>query len=151
MMKGAAVVTSSSVVQLEIYKLTQSATGASAALVRRLSVSMAVTSPPLFTLTSVSLQHPVTDAIVVLLSWLLPFWGAGVFLHGWLFRDYELKRRWVQLLFAATFATSVNLLILALYEILGVMEPAARWLTWRVVLVVLSVDLVSGAVGARDV
>ena len=112
---------------------------------------MAVTSPPLFTLTSVSLQHPVTDAIVVLLSWLLPFWGAGVFLHGWLFRDYELKRRWVQLLFAATFATSVNLLILALYEILGVMEPAARWLTWRVVLVVLSVDLVSGAVGARDV
>ena len=89
----------------------------------------------------VSLQHPILDAAVVVVSWLLPYWAGGEVLKL-VFRDHELRRRWVQVLFACTFATSMNLLVLALYEILGVMEPAARWLTWRVVLVVLSVDLV---------
>ena len=88
-------------------------------------------------------QSPFVDTIITALTFLVPFILAAVFLHGWLFRDYETKRQWVQYLFAATFALSVNLLLLALYEILGVLEPATRWLTWRLVLVVLALDLVS--------
>ena len=95
------------------------------------------------------LDHPIADTLVVIASWALPFAGAALFLHGWLFKDYELRRPWVQFLFSATFATSLNLLILALYEILGVMDTAARWLTWRVVLVALSVDLVRSHRDAR--
>ena len=85
---------------------------------------------------------PVTDTLVIVITFAVPFVVAATFLHGWLFRDYETKRRWVQYLFAGTFALSVNLLMLALYEIVGVLEPAARWLTWRLVLVLLAFDLV---------
>jgi hypothetical protein len=55
------------------------------------------------------------------------------------------RRALPQFLFSATFALSANMLLLAIYEIVGLLEPAARWLTWRLVLVAITLDLVSGA------
>lgn len=104
-------------------------------------------SPPLQQLdaaTSMSqLESPVLDTFIVVASAGLPFIFASTYLQSWLFRDYELKRPWVQFLFSATFALSANMLLLAIYEIVGLLEPAARWLTWRLVLTALTLDLVS--------
>lgn len=44
-----------------------------------------------------------------------------------------------QFLFSATLALSVNLLELAVFEIVNVMEPSSRWFMWKLDLTVLSV------------
>ena len=89
------------------------------------------------------------DALVVSATLALPFLFASRYLIGsWLFKEYELKRAWVGRLFSSTFALSLTLLALACYEIEGVLQPAVRWLTWRVVLYALTAELVRSRVRA---
>lgn len=51
------------------------------------------------------------------------------FLFGWfffmkqLFRDYEVHRRLVQILFSITFALSCTMFELIIFEIIGFLEP----------------------------
>ena len=42
------------------------------------------------------IQSPVLDAVIVVLSAGIPFIFASTYLQSWLFKDYELKRPWVQ-------------------------------------------------------
>ncbi|KYQ92851.1 putative G-protein coupled receptor [Tieghemostelium lacteum] len=70
------------------------------------------------------------------------------FMFGWfyflkiLFRDYEVKRVFVQLSFAGTFATSLTLFELMLFEIMGFMDEEWRYRFWKLNLIILSVDLI---------
>lgn len=92
------------------------------------------------------LHSPFLDTVIVVLSAALPFLFASTYLQSWVFKDFELKRGWVQFLFSATFALSANMLLLAIYEIVGLLEPAARWLTWRIVLIAITLDMVRCAI-----
>lgn len=71
------------------------------------------------------------DSALVLLS------GVGFFLGGWLyfrtklFRDYEVQNQIVQGVFSLTFALSLILFELMLFEILGVLESPSRFFHWR--------------------
>lgn len=76
------------------------------------------------------------DTVIVAASWLIPFALAAVPIWNWLFREYDIRRNSVQFLFSATLATSVNMFLLIVYEILGTLEPRTRWITWKIVLVV---------------
>jgi hypothetical protein len=63
----------------------------------------------------------VADAAIVALSLGLFFAFGWVFFMKQLFRDYEVKKRSVQLLFSVTFALSCGLFELLLFEILGIL------------------------------
>ena len=83
------------------------------------------------------------ERAIVCATLVLPFLVASRYLIGsWLFKEYELKRAWVGHLFSSTFALSVAMLALAIYEIKGVLQPSVRWLTWRFVLHALTLELV---------
>ncbi|GAX79959.1 hypothetical protein CEUSTIGMA_g7398.t1 [Chlamydomonas eustigma] len=62
---------------------------------------------------------------------------AGCFLIGWKFLNFSLYQNLdekdfkVQALWSVVFALSCNLLILVLYEIMGVMDPSVRLMEWH--------------------
>jgi len=70
------------------------------------------------------------------------------FLFGWfylgkiLFRDYEVKRVYVQLSFATTFALSLTLFELIFFEIMDVMDREWRYKCWKFDLVLMSLNLI---------
>ncbi|VDN25820.1 unnamed protein product, partial [Gongylonema pulchrum] len=59
------------------------------------------------------------------------------FLFGWLFfmkqlfRDYEVHKRMVQIIFSVTFALSCTMFELIIFEIIGFLEPSSRFLHWK--------------------
>mmetsp|Transcript_21307 Transcript_21307/g.64114 ORF Transcript_21307/g.64114 Transcript_21307/m.64114 type:complete len:476 (-) Transcript_21307:3142-4569(-) len=66
-----------------------------------------------------------------------------LFLNRSLYRGHDDKDPVVQVLFAAVFALSVNLLMLILFEILDLMSVRVRWVDWRItVIAMLAVLLV---------
>lgn len=79
--------------------------------------------------------------IWVVISFLTPFVLSLLLLQPWLFGGAAVSRT-SNTLFAGTFAGSVLLILLMIDEIIGVLDPATRWLTWRIVLVSLSVVLI---------
>ncbi|VDM95683.1 unnamed protein product [Thelazia callipaeda] len=48
-----------------------------------------------------------------------------------LFRDYEVHKRLVQIIFSTTFALSCTMFELIIFEIIGFMEPSSRFLHWK--------------------
>jgi len=121
-------------------------------------------------------HDPVADIAIVSASFLLPFLAAVFVLWPWVFGGSigsgggvarSQGRFLVRLAFSAVFALCMNMLLLALYEIVGewtragtggggadaagtirvthadVLEPPTRLLTWRMVLVSLTLLLVS--------
>jgi len=67
-------------------------------------------------------------------SLLVPFGFAELFFARWLFRDYEVRGAVsvaVQFLFAATFALSVNMQLLLIFEIMGMMDASSRRWLWQ--------------------
>ncbi|GBG66892.1 hypothetical protein CBR_g72647 [Chara braunii] len=72
----------------------------------------------------------------------------GLFLSGWIFinrklyKDYEERHFWVQVLFCSTFTLSINLCELVLFEILPVLGKRARWINWKIDLFCLVTILV---------
>lgn len=60
-----------------------------------------------------------------------------------LFQDFEVKRFGVTALFTTTFTLSVGMLALVVFEVWAVVDPAARWFTWKVSLHALSALLVA--------
>ncbi len=65
---------------------------------------------------------PLLDTLIVLCSQLLFFSIGWVFFTNKLFRDYEVRNRLVQLVFAWTFAMSCTLFQLIIFEILDVLS-----------------------------
>lgn len=117
------------------------------------------TPPPAPPLADLAELGPLTsldasDALIAFTTLAVPFLFASRYLIGsWLFKEYELKRAWVGHLFSSTFALSLAMLALACYEIVGVLQPAVRWLCWRVVMYALTFELVrvdGGSAAARS-
>lgn len=60
------------------------------------------------------------------------FKGAWWFFARLLYRDYEVKHRYIQALFAATFAASSALFVLLLSTMAGALDPEVRAEAWKI-------------------
>ena len=60
-----------------------------------------------------------------------------------LFKNYEIKHISIQLIFSFTFALSLTLFELIIFEIAGVLESSSRFFHWRLVLVAILVMVVA--------
>lgn len=58
-----------------------------------------------------------------------------------MFRDYEVKAGWVQVMFAFTFMMSTTMFELIILEILNVFHPESRERHWRISLVVMMITI----------
>eukprot|EP00927_Polykrikos_kofoidii_P071021 TRINITY_DN67362_c0_g1_i1.p1 TRINITY_DN67362_c0_g1~~TRINITY_DN67362_c0_g1_i1.p1 ORF type:complete len:526 (+),score=77.54 TRINITY_DN67362_c0_g1_i1:159-1736(+) len=84
---------------------------------------------------------PWYDTIFLFISHGVLFYAADWFFKRLLYRDYEVKRHYIQVLFALTFAASVSMLQLVLATLAGALRPSVRIVAWRVdhwALIVLS-------------
>uniref|UniRef100_A0AAF5RXV6 Golgi pH regulator n=1 Tax=Wuchereria bancrofti TaxID=6293 RepID=A0AAF5RXV6_WUCBA len=71
------------------------------------------------------------DSVVMLLSQVVFFLFGWFFFMKQLFRDYEVHKRLVQILFSITFALSCTMFELIIFEIIGFLEPSSRFLHWK--------------------
>lgn len=60
------------------------------------------------------------------------FFGGYWFFARLLYRDYEVKKRYVQVFFAATFAASASMFELLLVTLAGIAAPGVRLAAWKV-------------------
>lgn len=74
---------------------------------------------------------------------ILFFCGGLVFFVKQLFKNYEIKHISIQLIFSFTFALSLTLFELIIFEIAGVLESSSRFFHWRLVLVAILVMVVA--------
>lgn len=71
------------------------------------------------------------------------FCGGLVFFVKQLFKNYEIKHISIQLIFSITFALSLTLFELIIFEIAGVLESSSRFLYWRLVLIAILIMVVA--------
>lgn len=60
------------------------------------------------------------------------FLSAKWFFASLLYRDYEVKHHYIQVLFAMTFAASSSMFVLVLATLAGALEPTVRAMAWKV-------------------
>lgn len=60
-----------------------------------------------------------------------------------LFKNYEIKHVSIQLIFSVSFALSLTLFELIIFEIVGVLESSSRFFHWRLALVMILVMVVA--------
>lgn len=60
-----------------------------------------------------------------------------------LFKNYEIKHFSIQLIFSITFALSLTLFELIIFEIIGILESSSRFFHWRLSLVAILVMVVA--------
>lgn len=65
------------------------------------------------------------------------FAGGVIFFVKHLFKNYEIRHVSVQLIFSTTFALSLTMFELIIFEIMGVMESKSRYFYWRLELTLL--------------
>lgn len=65
------------------------------------------------------------------------FIGGWIFFNKQLFRDYEVRNVSVQLIFSVTFALSLTMFELIIFEIIGFLESSSRYFHWRLELTLL--------------
>lgn len=70
------------------------------------------------------------------------FIGGQIFFVKQLFKNYEVKNITVQLIFSITFALSLTLFELIIFEIIGFMTSTSRYFYWRVSLVAILIMVV---------
>lgn len=71
------------------------------------------------------------------------FIGGIIFFVKQLFKNYEIKHVSIQLIFSITFALSLTLFELIIFEIAGVLESSSRFFHWRFVLSAILVMVVA--------
>lgn len=71
------------------------------------------------------------------------FIGGLIFFVKQLFKNYEVKNITVQLIFSITFALSLTLFELIIFEIVGILKPSSRFFHWRVSLIAILVMCVA--------
>ncbi|CAE7338233.1 GPR89, partial [Symbiodinium pilosum] len=72
------------------------------------------------------------EACFLVASHVLFFASANWFFAKLLYRDYEVKQRYIQILFAATFAASSSMFELMLATVAGLLDPDVRAVAWKV-------------------
>ncbi|XP_059622822.1 Golgi pH regulator [Phlebotomus argentipes] len=77
------------------------------------------------------------DTIIVFVSQVLFFTGGWIFFVKQLFRNYEVRNILVQLIFSLTFALSLTMFELIIFEIVGFLETSSRYFHWRLGLTLL--------------
>lgn len=77
------------------------------------------------------------DSIIVFVSQVCFFVGGWLFFVKQLFRNYEIRHVSVQLIFSLTFALSITMFELIIFEILGFLESSSRFFHWRLGLTLL--------------
>ncbi|XP_055693559.1 Golgi pH regulator [Lutzomyia longipalpis] len=77
------------------------------------------------------------DTIIVFVSQVLFFTGGWIFFVKQLFRNYEVRNILVQLIFSLTFALSLTMFELIIFEIVGFLETSSRYFHWRLGLTML--------------
>uniref|UniRef100_A0A1B0GMB0 Golgi pH regulator conserved domain-containing protein n=1 Tax=Phlebotomus papatasi TaxID=29031 RepID=A0A1B0GMB0_PHLPP len=77
------------------------------------------------------------DTIIVFVSQVLFFTGGWIFFVRQLFRNYEVRNILVQLIFSLTFALSLTMFELIIFEIVGILESSSRYFHWRLGLTLL--------------
>jgi len=82
-----------------------------------------------------------STAYLLVCVYLVPFVFANVFFTKYLFSDYEVRWKLVQLLFASTFTASCSMFELVIFEILNVWDSNLRWVTWKMSLSFLCWDI----------
>lgn len=85
----------------------------------------------------------ILDSICFDFSQVLFFCGGLVFFVKQLFKNYEIKHISIQLIFSFTFALSLTLFELIIFEIAGVLESSSRFFYWRLVLIAILVMVVA--------
>lgn len=60
-----------------------------------------------------------------------------------LFKNYEIKHISIQLIFSITFALSLTLFELIIFEIIGILESSSRFFHWRLALIAILVMVVA--------
>jgi hypothetical protein len=76
-------------------------------------------------------------------SQVLFFCGGIVFFVKQLFKNYEIKHVSIQLIFSVTFALSLTLFELIIFEIAGVLESTSRFFHWRLALIAILIMVVA--------
>ncbi|XP_005184121.1 Golgi pH regulator [Musca domestica] len=71
------------------------------------------------------------DTTIVFVSQVLFFAGGWIFFVKQLFKNYEIRHISVQLIFSVTFALSLTMFELIIFEILGVLDSSSRYFHWR--------------------
>lgn len=83
------------------------------------------------------------DSAVVFASQVVFFAGGWVFFVKQLFRNYEIRNVLVQLIFSLTFALSLTMFELIIFEIAGILESSSRYFHWRLGLSLLLVLVIA--------
>ncbi|CAO1427191.1 unnamed protein product [Diamesa hyperborea] len=83
------------------------------------------------------------DTLVILVSQVCFFIGGWYFFNKELFRNYEVRDIKVQLIFSITFALSLTLFELIIFEIAGLLESSSRYFHWRFVLTLILVMVIA--------
>ncbi|XP_055902676.1 Golgi pH regulator [Eupeodes corollae] len=77
------------------------------------------------------------DCLIVFASQLVFFAGGWLFFVKQLFKNYEIRHISVQFIYSLTFALSITMFELIIFEILGVLESSSRYFHWRLGLTLL--------------
>ncbi|KAI8040044.1 Golgi pH regulator [Drosophila gunungcola] len=77
------------------------------------------------------------DCVIVFVSQMVFFAGGWLFFNKELFKHYEIRHISVQLIFSSTFALSITMFELIIFEIIGVLESSSRYFHWRLGLTLL--------------
>ena len=71
------------------------------------------------------------------------FVGGWIFFVKQLFRNYEIRNILVQLIFSLTFALSLTMFELIIFEIAGILESSSRYFHWRLGLTLLLIMVIA--------
>ncbi|KAG4072738.1 hypothetical protein HA402_001850 [Bradysia odoriphaga] len=77
------------------------------------------------------------DTIIIFVSQICFFAGGWIFFVKQLFRNYEVRHVSVQLIFSITFALSLTMFELIIFEIVGLLDSSSRYFHWRLGLTLL--------------
>lgn len=77
------------------------------------------------------------DTLIILASQIVFFIGGWIFFVKQLFRNYEIRHVFVQLVFSTTFALSLTMFELIIFEIIGCLDSSSRYFHWRLGLTLL--------------
>lgn len=74
---------------------------------------------------------------------LIFFIGGWVFFVKQLFRNYEIRHVFVQLIFSSTLALSLTMFELIIFEIIGFLDSSSRYFHWRLGLTLLLIMVIA--------